>query len=85
MSQINFKNQCIAIGRNGISKQTGIDIYPGQRLNANNESFELIQLVPVNSYGQLTNAMVQIDMDSVPELIKQLQFFYDQSTRNTRL
>lgn len=85
MSQVTFKNQCIAVGRNGISKQIGIYIYPEQRLNVDNESFELIELVPVNSYGDLTNCMIQIDMDSIPEVIKQLQYFYDNFRKTTKV
>lgn len=77
MSQIKFKKQCVAMGRNGTSKQIGLDIYPDSRIDEQNNPFDMIVLTPVNSYGQLTNGWLEIPVENVPELIEQLQYFYN--------
>ena len=75
MSQIKFKQTLTAMGRNGISKCVGIDIFPTKRLNENNESVDIIVLTPINSTGQLTNGWIELEMDLVEELIGHLNFF----------
>lgn len=85
MSQIKFKKQCTAMGRNGTSKQIGLDIYPGSRIDTLNNPFDMIVLTPVNSYGQLTNGWLEIPVENVPELIEQLQYFYDYIRKNQKV
>lgn len=83
MSRLKYKNTCTAQGRNGTSKAVALDIVPSTRINENNEVFEVIILTPENSQGDLTNCWIDIDIKIVPELIKQLQYFYDNSSETS--
>lgn len=88
MSQIQFKNRTTALGRNGTSICIGLDVYPSSRINVNNVQFRVVELAPINSYGYTTRCYIEIDMEAIPELIKHLQYFYDETnkpTRDTRL
>ena len=76
MSQINFKNKCVAMGRNGTSYQVGLDILPSSRVNEHNQQFEILVLTPINTQC-LTNGWVEVEVEAIPELINHLQFFYD--------
>lgn len=77
MSRIKYNNTCTSQGRNGLSKTVGLDIYPVSRINEDNKSFQVLILQPENSQGTLTNAWVEVDLSVVPQLIKNLQYFYD--------
>lgn len=73
------------MGRNGTSKQIGLDIYSGSRIDEQNNPFDMVVLTPVNSYGQLTNGWLEIPTENVPELIEQLQYFYDYIRKNQKI
>lgn len=77
MSRIKYNNTCASQGRNGISKTVGLDIYPTTRVNEHNKSFSVLILQPENSQGTLSNGWIEIDLSVVPQLIKDLQYFYD--------
>lgn len=77
MSRLKYNNTCTAQGRNGISKVVGLDVYSTSRIDENNKPFGMIILQPENSQGYLTNCWIEIDLSVVPQLIKDLQYFYD--------
>lgn len=77
MSRIKYNNICTSQGRNGISKTVGLDIYPVSRINQDNKPFQVLILQPENSQGTLTNAWIEVDLSIVPQLIKDLQYFYN--------
>jgi len=54
-----------AIGRNGVSKCCGLDIY-----NCLNE--ELVEFAPINSRGHITNCRIDIPRNNLPEIIAEL-------------
>ncbi len=80
-----FKNKCTALGRNGRSYCVGLSLYLYSRINSDNQPFSVVEISPINTYGDVTRCYIEVEAEAIPELIKQLQFFYDQSTRNTRL
>lgn len=81
MSQIKYNKQVTSCGRNGIVKQVALDVYPTTRIDDDNEIVPVIVLNPVNSYGQLTSgSWIEIPMEHVEELIKQLEYFKDDYT-----
>ena len=81
MSRIKYNNVCISQGRNRVSKTVGLDIYPTTRINEYNKSFNILILQPENSQGTLTNGWIEVDLSVVPQLIKDLQYFYDNPTK----
>lgn len=81
MSRIKYNNTCTSQGRNGLSKTVGLDIYLVSRINEDNKPFQVLILQPENSQGTLTNAWVEVDLSVVPQLIKDLQYFYDNSSK----
>lgn len=83
MSQIKFKNKTTALGRNGTSICTGLVFYSYQRIDENNKQFNVLELSPLNSKGDTTRCLIEIDMEAIPELINQLQFFYDTANKST--
>lgn len=85
MSQIKFKKQCTAVGRNGLSNCVGVDIFPTSRLDEQNIPFDIISIQPINSKGFITNCWIELEMDEIPEIIKHLQYFYDNFRKNTKL
>lgn len=85
MKQIKFKNKCTAQGRNGVSICTGITIYPTHRIDENNVVFNVIDLSPINSRNEMTNCWIELEMDKVPDIIKGLQYFYDEYTKTKRI
>jgi hypothetical protein len=55
-----------AVGRNGVSRQIGIDLCsPKETLK--------LQLSPINSKGMITNCVIQIPLEYIPEFIEQLK------------
>lgn len=70
---------CASQGRNGTSKTVGLDIYPTTRLSEDNKSFNILILQPENSQGTLSNGWIEVDLSVVPQLIKDLKYFYDNS------
>ncbi len=85
MSQIKFKNKTTALGRNGISFCVGLDLFSYSRINKDNRAYQVVELSPINSQGNVTKCYIEIDMEAVPELIKQLQSLYDKSKTNPRV
>lgn len=81
MSQIKFKKQCTAVGRNGLSNCVGVDIFPTSRLDEQNIPFDIISIQPINSKGFITNCWIELEMDKIPDIIKDLQYFYDHHTK----
>ena len=83
MSQIKFKKQVVACGRNGTAKQIGLDIYPSSRIDENNNSFPILVLNAINSYGDLLHGWCEIPTESIDELIEHLTFFRDDQPTTT--
>lgn len=83
MSQIKFKKQVVACGKNGTAKQIGLDLYPATRIDENNNSFPTIVLNAVNSYGDLLHGWIEIPLDNVDELIEHLIFLRDDQPTKT--
>lgn len=77
MSQLNYKKKCVAMGRNGTSKQIGLDIFPSARIDKDNKPFDVFILSPINSYGQVTNGWIEIPYENIDELIEHLIFLRD--------
>jgi hypothetical protein len=64
-TEIKFNRNLMAYGRNGNITQTGIDINP---------IGEYINIWPINSRGQVSNAaLIQVPMENLDELIAKLQ------------
>lgn len=87
MSTIKYSKVCTAVGRNGISKCVGINVLPSRRIDEDNVPFDIVTLTPLNSQGTLTHGWIEVEMNKVPDLIKELQFYYDyaNSTKTTSL
>ncbi len=58
------KADCRSVGRNGMSKCKGINVFAWQ---------SVLSLVPINSRDQYTNCEIQIPLADLPEVIKVMQ------------
>ena len=67
MNIIKFNNKVIAEGRNGLMKQVGLEI-------SSNGKDHPISIFPINTKG-IGRGMIQIDRDSIPELIEILMSY----------
>lgn len=83
MSQIKFKKQVVACGKNGTAKQIGLGLYPTIRIDENNNSFPIVVLNAVNSYGDLLHGWIEVPVESIDELIEHLIFFRDDQPTKT--
>lgn len=83
MSQIKFKKQVVACGRNGTAKQIGLDLYPTTRIDESNNPFPIVVLNAVNSYGDLLHGWIEVPIESIDEIIEHLIFFRDDQPTKT--
>ena len=83
MSQIKFKNKTTALGVNGTSICVGLDLFPSSRIDENNKRFSVLEICPINSKGDVTRCWIEVSTEAIPELIKQLQSFYDETDKSS--
>jgi len=69
-----FKNKRVVsyLGRNGTGKQTGIEILPIGDPSSN----QVVTLSPVNSNGNIANCMIDIPVNDIPDVVRQLNKIY---------
>lgn len=83
MSQIKFKNKVtLSLGRNGYLNTTGIEVEKTyRRLDKNNNPYEVVAIYPITSRGVVGVGYINLPVESIPELTKELQKIYDQPTK----
>lgn len=68
-----FKTITQFLGRNGMSKCTGINVTKFPLAEHKAEDIPYVTIVPITSKGVIGRSMIQIPFTSLPELIKELQ------------
>jgi hypothetical protein len=71
MPEIKYTSQVTALGRNGHSKQVGLNLIRYHYTNPSLSS--VVQLSPINTKGGVTQCYLEVPMNDIPELIKQLE------------
>lgn len=66
MNKIKYNQAVNFLGRNGMFKQSGLDIYTLNRT-------PIIELTPIDSRSNLARSFIQIPVDALPKVIKALQ------------
>lgn len=61
----NKKGQvCSAMGRNGPSEVHGIEAFVHDRLDEDNNPYQSVEIVPVNSRGTTTKCSIEMPLDT---------------------
>lgn len=82
MSQIKFNSKItISLGRNGYLNTKGLYVdYDGKRLDNNNIPYKVVSIFPITSRDEPGRGWTQFPIEIIPDLIKELQELYDNST-----
>jgi hypothetical protein len=75
--KIEFKKHTISKGKNGYGITTGVHLLDITRLDENNEVFGTVSITPSTTKVELFNGWVEIPVESIPELIHELNKIYD--------
>lgn len=83
MKRMLFNNKItISQTRNGFVNTIGIEVdTASNRINNKNLVYSCIRLLPITSRKMTGNCWIEIPIDIIPQLIKDLQYFYDNSSK----
>lgn len=70
-----------ALGRNGDSKCIGIEILETSTSFVSDtfeERFDIVEISPLNTRSDVTRCHIDVPVESIPEIVKQLEKIYQQ-------
>jgi hypothetical protein len=70
-----------ALGRNGDSKCIGIEMLGSSSFFENDtfeERFDIVEISPLNTRGGVTQCHIDVPVESIPEIVEQLEKIYQQ-------